>query len=103
MTKKSDIWSLGVVLYEMCIQKYPFFATSIEELQVKILKEKCSPIPQTVNKDFKELICKCLQKKPENRPTIEEIIFTPVFQNKAKVFKINLPLEVNKDKIMSKL
>ena len=32
MTKKSDIWSLGVVLFEICSMKYPFFATTIEDL-----------------------------------------------------------------------
>jgi len=50
MTKKSDIWSLGVVLYEVCIQKFPFFASTIEDLSAKIMKEKMAPIPQTVNK-----------------------------------------------------
>lgn len=31
-TKKSDIWSLGVILYELCTHKYPYFANTIEEL-----------------------------------------------------------------------
>lgn len=78
-TKKSDIWSLGVILYELCTYKYPYQANSIDELQAKVLKEKYSPIPMTVNKQLAEIIVKCLQKKQENRPTIEEIIFSENF------------------------
>jgi serine/threonine protein kinase len=55
-TKKSDIWSLGVILYQLCTHKYPYFATSMEELSAKVLKEKYTPIPVTVNKQFAELI-----------------------------------------------
>lgn len=62
-TKKSDIWSLGVILYELCTYKYPYQANSIDELQAKVLKEKYSPIPMTVNKQLAEIIVKCLQKK----------------------------------------
>jgi len=32
ITKKSDIWSLGVILYELCTFKYPYFASNIDEL-----------------------------------------------------------------------
>ena len=39
-------------------------------------------------------------KKPENRPLIEEIIFQDNFQSKAKLCKIQLPLELNKDKLI---
>ena len=35
-TKASDIWALGVVLYEMCAHKYPYDASNIEELQEKV-------------------------------------------------------------------
>jgi NIMA (never in mitosis gene a)-related kinase len=29
---KSDIWSLGVILYELCTFKYPYYANTMEEL-----------------------------------------------------------------------
>ncbi len=35
-SKASDIWALGVVLYEMCAHKYPYDASGIEELQEKV-------------------------------------------------------------------
>ena len=35
-TKASDIWALGVVLYEMCAHKYPYDANNIEELEEKV-------------------------------------------------------------------
>lgn len=37
----------------------------MEELEAKVLKEKYTPIPINVNKEFKSIIQKCLQKKVE--------------------------------------
>ena len=59
-TKASDIWALGVVLYEMCSHKYPYDAQNIEELEEKVKKEKYKPIPQGVTKDFNMIIKQCL-------------------------------------------
>jgi NIMA (never in mitosis gene a)-related kinase len=63
-SKRSDIYAIGVVLYELCAQKFPYDANDMEELEAKVLKEKYT-IPITVNKEFKSIIQKCMQKKPE--------------------------------------
>lgn len=39
-SKNSDIWALGVILYELCAQKYPYEAQNIEELKQKVISQK---------------------------------------------------------------
>lgn len=68
-----------------------------------MLTTKYKPIPQGVTKDFNMIIKQCLQKKPENRASIDEIIFSEDFQNKAKVNKITLPVHLNKQKLLQKI
>jgi len=55
-TKATDIWALGVVLYEMCAHKYPYDANNIEELQEKVQNQRYNPIPFGVTKDFNMII-----------------------------------------------
>ena len=38
--KKSDIWALGVTLYQMVYRKYPYKASNIPQLYSKILNEE---------------------------------------------------------------
>ena len=66
-----------------------------------MLTQKYMTIPLQVKKEFNLIIKLCLQKKPENRPTIDQIIFRDDFQQKAKVNRITLPRNLNKDKLMS--
>ena len=42
---ETDVWSLGVVAYQMCTLRYPFNGKSWEELKEAILKSEPAGIP----------------------------------------------------------
>ena len=42
---KSDIWSLGVLLYEMCALQPPFNAKSLHELAQRIIQGRYADVP----------------------------------------------------------
>ncbi len=44
---KSDVWSLGCILYELTILRKPFEAQSLNQLIVKIMKSAFASIPHT--------------------------------------------------------
>ena len=83
---KSDIWSLGVLLYEMMTFKMPFSANSFPILVVKILRGNYTPPPTIYSKDLREIIEKCLIVDYRKRPTIQQILNFPIIQNRIKLF-----------------
>ena len=71
---KTDVWSLGVLLYQMCALKMPFDADSLPNLSKKILKAEYKEIPNNYSDNLKNLIRSLLQVEPKNRPTVKEIL-----------------------------
>lgn len=64
---KTDIWSLGCILYELCTLKHAFDAQSEAALFMKIVKTQHKPIPETYSKELAEIVDGCLCKDPGDR------------------------------------
>ena len=71
---KSDIWALGVLLYEMMTFKMPFNANSFAALSLKILRGIYQPPPSYYSKELINLVKVCLNLEPKKRPSAETIL-----------------------------
>jgi len=64
---KSDVWALGVVLYELCALERPFAAADIEELRRCILQDEPAPLPATLTRVVVDCTMAMLVKEPSKR------------------------------------
>ncbi|CAD8068512.1 unnamed protein product [Paramecium sonneborni] len=72
--QKSDIWSLGCILYELTTLNHAFDALSMKELVLKILRGTYPPIPSQYSSELQSLIADMLIKDPSKRPSIKRIL-----------------------------
>ncbi|MGA8620518.1 MAG: protein kinase [Candidatus Sulfotelmatobacter sp.] len=64
---KSDIWSLGVTLFEMAAGHRPFRGQTNFELTSGILREPAPPLPPQLPPGLRTVIERCLEKEPGHR------------------------------------
>ena len=83
---KSDIWALGVLLYELMTFQMPFNAVSLPLLSIKINRGVYKPPPSTYSSDIRNLLKKCLTVNPDKRPSIDEILKLPLIKNRINNF-----------------
>ena len=83
---KTDIWSMGVMLYELCCLKPPFDAPSIHLLSMKIVRGVYNPIPSSYSAEIRGLIKQMLEVRTDLRPDVNKILKMPVVQRRAKGF-----------------
>ncbi len=67
---RTDIWALGVVLYELMTGRVPWEAEAVPELCLKVVQDEPDP-PKSLKPEIPEglqaVILKCLRKKPDDR------------------------------------
>jgi tetratricopeptide (TPR) repeat protein/predicted Ser/Thr protein kinase len=64
---RTDVWALGVLLYEMLSGARPFVAPTVPELFSEILRDSPPRLPSHVPKSVRIIVEKCLAKHPAER------------------------------------
>lgn len=66
-TARSDVWSLGVVLYELAAGQRPYGGSTAFTLSSTILADAPQPMPARVPPGLKRVVLRCLAKDPSER------------------------------------
>ncbi|OPJ67160.1 serine/threonine-protein kinase Nek5 isoform A [Patagioenas fasciata monilis] len=77
---KTDIWSLGCVLYELCALKHPFEGNNLHQLVLKICRGHFHPVSPSYSYDLRILISQLFKISPRDRPSINSVLRKPFLQ-----------------------
>lgn len=87
---KSDMWAIGVILYEMVSLRKPFTGLNLKDLEHKILTTKPLKVAGA-SRDICIVIMALLNKDPERRLSAQQLLDMPFIRSKAKSLAITLP------------
>ena len=73
---RADIWSVGVILYELLTFTRPFQGDNIAQLAMAIARKQPKELPANTPQDLVELTARCLKKDKTTRPSASELLHT---------------------------
>ena len=84
---KSDLWSIGCVIYELCALRPPFGGKDLDELFVNVCKGKPERINYVYTDDLWKMILLLLQVDVNKRVNCDQFLNHPLIVKKIKEMK----------------
>ena len=78
--EKSDVWSIGCLVYELCALRPPFEALNVVSLGQKITLGRFARIPQRYSDELHDIIKRMLTLSPTERPSVVQLLEHPRLQ-----------------------
>jgi NIMA (never in mitosis gene a)-related kinase len=104
-TLKSDIWSLGCIIYELCAREPPFNAKTHFQLVQKIKDGRVAPLPEMYSPELNQVIRDCLKVNPDRRPDTAQLLNLPVvrlMRKEKEVVDLNKALKAREEILREK-
>ncbi|KAL8636944.1 MAG: hypothetical protein Q9228_005725 [Teloschistes exilis] len=101
-TLKSDIWSVGCVMYELCTRRPPFDAKTHFQLIQKIKDGRIDPLPSMYSPELQEAIKSCLKTNPHQRPDTADLLSLPIMRlmrKEREVVEIGKTLRLKEEQV----
>lgn len=89
-SKKADVWSLGVLLYEIMALKRPFTANNMKGLMAKVNAGEYAPLPTHYSRELQDLVRFILVTDANQRPSIAELLEQPFVKKGLSVLSDTL-------------
>ncbi|NWR18483.1 NEK11 kinase, partial [Emberiza fucata] len=98
---KSDIWSLGCILYEMCCMNHAFTGQNFLSVVLKIVEGETPSLPDTYPSKLNAVLCSMLSKNPSLRPAAAEILKSPYIDEQLQKIQYKFINMTVKDKALN--
>lgn len=74
---KVDVWSMGVLLYELALMEPPFQAKTMKDLSKVICRGKYPRLPSCYSQELHDMVKTLLVLDPSKRPTMHDVCRMP--------------------------
>lgn len=91
---KSDVWSLGCVLYELLTLRHPFEARDLASLVMRVSRGQREPLPSHYPVAVQQVINQMLDLDAAKRPSCDEVLHIPCIRAYVELWKtLRTPLD----------